>query len=93
MRFDLHLREDFKTQVSDITAQMKEWETVPRIDESEQESVRDRIQPFGHTTHVDRLVIAGVDGSGDYPSVTYSDSFVYVTVAHGQSMNRIQQQA
>ena len=83
MRFDLHLREDFKTQVSDITAQMKEWETVPRIDESEQESVRDRIQPFDHTTHVDRLMIAGVDGSGDYPSVTYSDSFVYVTVAHG----------
>jgi hypothetical protein len=83
MRFDLHLREDFKTQVSDITAQMKEWETVPRIDESEQESVRDRIQPFDHTTHVDRLLIAGVDGSGDYPCVTYSDSFVYVTVAHG----------
>ena len=83
MRFDLHLRDDFKTQVTEITTQMKEWETAPRIDDQEQERVRNAIQAFDHTTQMDRLVIAGVDGSGDYPSVTYSDSFVYVTVAHG----------
>jgi hypothetical protein len=83
MRFDLHLREDFKSQVSAITTQMKEWEDVPRIAESEQAAVLAAIQPFDHTTQVEHLTIAGVDGSGDYPSVMYSDSFVYVTVAHG----------
>lgn len=83
MRFDLHLRNDFRSQVQSITTQMKEWEEVPRVDDAEKSQIQNAITAFSHTTHVDGLRIAGVDGSGDYPSVTYSDSFVYVTVAHG----------
>jgi hypothetical protein len=33
--------------------------------------------------HREDLVLAGVDGSGDYPSLSYADSFIYVTIAHG----------
>jgi hypothetical protein len=41
------------------------------------------IRFFGHTTERPGLVVGGVDGSGDYPALSYGDSFVYVTVAHG----------
>ena len=59
MRFDLHLREDFKSQVANMTTQMKEWEAVPRITENEQSFVRNAIQPFCHTTQTENLTIAG----------------------------------
>ena len=38
---------------------------------------------FAHTTKVDDFCMAGVDGSGDFPSFSYADSFVYVATASG----------
>src|SRR5262245_27649165 len=62
---------------------MRTWEDTPRFSDSDRERTRDAIQVFEHTTTCERLVLGGVDGSGDYPAVTYGDSFVHLTVAHG----------
>ena len=83
MRFDLHLRAGIKQQIDDLAEQMRRWEEIPRVDEAEARKIRTVVKSFSHRTYVEQLRIGGVDGSGDYPSVAYADSFVYVTVAHG----------
>ena len=83
MRFDLHLRTELREQIAGAAEQMRDWEDAPRFNAKERDQTADAVQSFEHTTRRDNLVIAGVDGSGDYPSVTYGDSFVHITVAHG----------
>ena len=83
MRFDLHLRTELREQIATVAEQMREWEDAPRFGARERGQALDAVQGFEHTTRCENLLIAGVDGSGDYPAVTYSDSFVHLTVAHG----------
>lgn len=83
MRFSLHFRAGLKRQISELAGEMAAWETAPRIDESEAEKIKRSIKFFAHTTERRDLVVGGVDGSGDYPALSYGDSFIYVTVAHG----------
>ena len=81
MRFDIHLRQDLKEQLLHLADQMKDWEDSPQFDKRDREEISQRITAFAHTTRVQSLTIAGVDGSGDYPSIAYADSFVHVAVA------------
>lgn len=60
---------------------MKAWEEQPRLAEAEKETIRKNLHSFSHTTAREQLRIAGVDGSGDFPALSYADSFVYVTTA------------
>jgi hypothetical protein len=83
MRFDLHLRTELRDQIATVAEQMREWEDAPRFGAKERDQTLEAVQGFEHTRHRENLLIAGVDGSGDYPAVTYSDSFVHLTVAHG----------
>ncbi len=83
MRFDLHLRSQVKSQVDALAMQMQAWEQVPRVSDEERQKIRSLITCFDHTTRNPGVTVAGVDGSGDYPALSYGDSFVYVTVAHG----------
>ena len=83
MRFDVHIRSSLKSQLASLASEMAAWEGSPRVDEDEAARIRNSIQAFAHTTERPGLSIGGVDGSGDYPALTYGDSFVYVTVAHG----------
>lgn len=83
MRFDLHLRTELRDQIASVAEQMRNWEDAPRFAAKERDQTLEGIQGFEHTTRHDTLLIAGVDGSGDYPAVTYGDSFVHLTVAHG----------
>lgn len=41
------------------------------------------ITTFKHTTRAEGLFVAGVDGSGDFPGLTYGDSYVYLSLASG----------
>jgi len=82
MRFDLQLRSMIREQVEQLAQNMKSWEEKPRIDDVEKNHIRDNLVLFDHTTSRQDIVIAGVDGSGDFPAVSFVDSFVYVTVAH-----------
>lgn len=83
MRFSVHVRAGLKERLASLANEMATWEGAPRVDESEAQRIRAAVRFFGHTTERPGLVVGGVDGSGDYPALSYGDSFVYVTVAHG----------
>jgi hypothetical protein len=81
MRYDLHLRRAFRDRAEQAASQMSRWEARPRIGPLEADRVRDAITPFAHSTVRDGLRIAGVDGTGDFPTVSYGDSFVHCALA------------
>jgi hypothetical protein len=81
MNFDLHLRTDLQNSLDALAEEMSTWEAAPRLSVDEFDQLRLTIQTFPHTTRHADLTIGGVDGSGDYPSLTYADSFIYFTVA------------
>ena len=83
MRYDLNIRESVRAKVEAMAAQMQAWQVKPRIDVEEATRIRTNIRSFSHTTTNPNFRIGGVDGSGDYPSFSYADSFVYVASASG----------
>lgn len=83
MRYDIHIRESVRQKVGKMAADMSRWEAKPRIAADEEKHIRAGIRVFPHTTKRSGLRVAGVDGSGDYPSFSYADSFVYVASASG----------
>ncbi|MDB9525203.1 hypothetical protein PN498_04330 [Oscillatoria sp. CS-180] len=83
MRFDLHLRSQVRDQFQALASEMQSWQTQPRIQEVEVERLRSAIVSFDHTIERTNLTVAGVDGSGDFPLLSYADSFIYLAVAQG----------
>lgn len=81
MRQDLAIRQVVRDKIGVLARAMNDWEEVPRIGEDEAERIRQSIQPYQHSTSFRPFVIAGVDGTGDFPALSYGDSFVYVTHA------------
>ena len=77
------ISQKFQQKARFLAEEMASWESKPRMDEATEKSIRANIQPFDHTNSSEEFRIAGVDGSGDYPSFSYADSFVYVTTASG----------
>jgi len=62
---------------------MSSWESKARITKDEEKHLSAAIISFPHTTQTQEFRIGGVDGSGDYPSFSYADSFVFVASASG----------
>jgi hypothetical protein len=83
MRFDLNLREVVKKQILDAAEEMKAWSTDPTLRDNEREAIAQRLHFFPHTTEFEDKRFGGVDGSGDFPALTYADCAVYFTVAQG----------
>lgn len=83
MRFDLHLRSQVRDQFKALAHDMQTWQAQPRIKEDEVEQIKAAIASFAHTTERLNLMVAGVDGSGDFPLLSYADSFIYLAVAQG----------
>ncbi len=83
MRHTQHLRVEVRDRLSQLAEQMRDWQESPAISDRERVRILAAIQTFEHTTTAEPFSLAGVDGSGDYPSLTYADSFIYVTVAQG----------
>lgn len=83
MHFDLHLRGQVRRQIADLATTMKDWEANPRLSPTDEQQIRDRLLAFAHCRERPGLQIAGVDGSGDYPALSYADAFVYFSVAQG----------
>jgi hypothetical protein len=75
----------FQSKAQSLAAEMSSWEVKERLDEQTEQRIRDCISGFPHTNAIigESFRIAGVDGSGDYPSFSYADSFVYVATASG----------
>lgn len=82
MRFDLHVRAAVRDQLQDLATRMSAWEGDVTFAQREVEQIKESIGVFRHATTAGQLLIGGVDGSGDFPALTYADSFVYLTVAH-----------
>jgi hypothetical protein len=84
MSTSLQHRHEFNTKLTKLVGDMSAWEGKARIDDEESDLIREAIRPFGHTTTFsDPYLIGGVDGSGDYPCLSYSDSFVSIANASG----------
>lgn len=83
MRYDLNIRESVRQKVIKLAEDMSKWEAKPRITSDEEQLIRSAICACPHKTKAVDFCIAGVDGSGDYPSFSYADSFVYVASASG----------
>ena len=83
MRHTQHLRVEVRDRLTTLAEQMRDWQESPAISDQERDRIVEAIQPFQHTTTTAPFTLAGVDGSGDYPSLTYADSFIYITVAQG----------
>jgi hypothetical protein len=82
MHFDLHLSAGLRERLDSLAGKMRDWEVAPRLTEDEVDRLRAAVQSFPHTLRRPAdLTVGGVDGSGDFPSLTYGDSFVYFTVA------------
>lgn len=81
MRFDIHLQATVRQQIADVAAKMKGWEEHPQLSDSEKARVYENIVLFNHTIRRTEMSIGAADGSGDYPAISYADSFVYVSVA------------
>ena len=80
----LQHRSVFNTKLGKLVDDMSAWEGKERIDEEEVAKIRQAITPFAHTaSFTESYQIGGVDGSGDYPSLSYSDSFVSIANASG----------
>lgn len=82
MRFDIHFRSDVCNQIDGVVANLKQWNADDEQIRKEIRSLADYVGTFEHCYKPDRdFLIAGADGSGDFPCVRYGDSFVYVVVA------------
>ena len=77
------ISQKFQQKAQILADEMASWESKPRMDAATEEKIRANIHPFSHTNSAEEFRIAGVDGSGDYPSFSYADSFVYVATASG----------
>lgn len=81
MRFSLHLRHAVKDQIEGLAQSMAQWDAHPRIDATEQAAIVEHLAPFPHTNRLDGQLISAIDGSGDFPMLSYADSFVYLATA------------
>jgi hypothetical protein len=70
-----------REQLQSLTEEMRSWQTQAQMGAEEVERIRSSICCFNHTTGRADLQVAGVDGSGNFPMLTYADSFIYLSVA------------
>lgn len=81
MRFDIHVRQTMRGRLADVSARMAAWDQQQATAPDLHQHLVDAIEPFEHTIQASDLLVGGVDGTGDFPSVAYADSFVYSSVA------------
>jgi hypothetical protein len=89
MRFSLHLRHAVKDQIQGMAKSMARWDAHPRIDAAEQAAIAEHLSPYPHTTQVQSQRISAIDGSGDFPMLSYADSFVYLSTAQAVTYQAI----
>lgn len=82
MHFDIHFRNDVVEKIKHVVTDIQDWNINDSSAEDEIASLSDRIVCFEHCAMPDHpFLIAGADGSGDFPCVQYGDSVVYLVTA------------
>jgi hypothetical protein len=83
MRFDTILRSSLGEQISSAADQLKEWQEERKLEPEQEEYASERIRFFRHVTNGSKqLQVGGVDGSGDFPVLSFEDTFIHFAVAH-----------
>ncbi len=83
MQFDALLRSSLQEQIGETADRLKEWQEENDLAPDQSEEIAERIHFFDHTTSPDTEArIGGVDGSGDFPVLSFEDTFVYFAVAY-----------
>ena len=82
MHFDIHFRSDVIEKIKDVVNEIHTWNIDDTTTEDEIKELTDRVVSFEHCVRPDHeFMIAGADGSGDFPCVCYGDSVVYLVTA------------
>ncbi|TGE37205.1 hypothetical protein E4K67_15135 [Desulfosporosinus fructosivorans] len=82
MRFDLNFRQDFRSKVQNIVEDMKTYNSETTADENEILQMANFLSFFKHCPFPDTpFTVGGSDSSGEFPLVSYGDSFVYLVTA------------
>jgi len=82
MRYDIHFRSDVIQKIEDVVEDICTWNWDDASAGDEIDGLAEYVVPFEHCVKPDRpFVIAGADGSGDFPCVAYGDSVVYLVTA------------
>lgn len=82
MRFDLNLRSVVREQIANLAEDMKAVQEAMVVSDAERKQILERIIFFEHTTERSGLSVASAQANGEFPSVCYGDSFIYLTLAH-----------
>lgn len=79
MHFDIHFRSDVAEKIKSVVTEIQDWNINDSSAKDEIAQLADRVVCFDHCVMPDRpFLIAGADGSGDFPCVQYGDSVVYL---------------
>ena len=82
MHFDIHFRSDVIDKIKDVVDEIHTWNINDTATEDEIKELTDQAVSFEHCARPDHeFLIAGADGSGDFPCVCYGDSVVYLVTA------------
>ena len=68
MHYDIHFRSDVVRKIKDVVEDIHDWTLNDPASPNEIEALADTVQSFEHCAKPDRpFLIAGADGSGDFP--------------------------
>lgn len=82
MHYDIHFRSDVVDKIKNVVDDIHAWNDEDNTSPNEIEKLSEFVQVFEHCPVPDRpFLVAGADGSGDFPCVTYGDSVVYLVTA------------
>lgn len=84
MHYDF-LRKEFDNRIKDVVGEIKNWNVGEGACAKEIADLEPFVGTFEHCVSPDsNFLIAGSDGSGDFPCVRYGDSFVYVVTSRAR---------
>ncbi len=82
MHFDIHFRPDVIDKIKYVVDDIHTWNLNDTTAEDEISELTKHVVAFDHCVRPDHeYLIAGADGSGDFPCVAYGDSVVYLVTA------------
>ncbi len=82
MHFDIHFRSDVIDKIKNVVDEIHTWNINDTSTQDEIKKIIEQAVYFEHCARPDHeFLIAGADGSGDFPCVRYGDSVVYLVTA------------
>jgi len=82
MRFDALLRSSLQEQIGQAADRLKAWQEDKRLDAEQEERIGQHVRFFQHATQCGPIQVGGVDSSGDFPVLSFEDTYVYFVIAH-----------